>query len=344
MNEITIRQPDDWHCHLRDGAYLQRTVSDTSAQFARAIVMPNLVPPVTSQLHVQEYRERIMQHIPAGNAFQPLMTLYLNQDVNIETLRDVAKNKEVVACKLYPAGATTNSAGGVSDLQEIYPLLEVMQELGLLLLIHGESINPSTDIFDRENEFIDQQLVTIIRDFPQLKIVLEHISTKHAVEFIQNQNDHVAATITPHHLLLNRNDLLSGGLKPHYYCLPIIKTRDDQQALIQAAISGNKKFFLGTDSAPHSIHSKQSSCCSAGIYSAHAAIELYATVFEQHNALNKLESFASIFGPEFYGLPINQQSITLHKQPWQVADTLSFGDETLQPLFAGETLQWQIQK
>lgn len=340
---ITITTPDDWHCHLRDDAALTRTVTDTAAQFARAIVMPNLREPVTTTAKALQYRERILQQISAGRDFTPLMTLYLTSQLTIDELQRAKDSGHIVACKLYPAGATTNSDYGVADLTEIHPLFAAMEKLGLKLLIHGESINPSTDIFDREQEFIELQLTKILKKFPALKIVLEHISTAHAVNFVKNAPDNLAATITPHHLLFNRNDLLVGGIKPHYYCLPILKRNTDQAALIEAATSGNPKFFLGTDSAPHTVNSKQSSCGCAGIYSAHNAIEIYTEIFAQHNALDKLNHFASHFGPQFYELPVNSTTMTLVKNKNIVPEQLTFANETVLPLKAGETLNWSIQ-
>lgn len=341
MPSITLAMPDDWHCHFRNDDYLSRTVPDTAAQFARGIAMPNLPTPITTVEQALAYRERILTHVPTNNTFQPLMTLYLTEDMSPEVIIDAATHESIVACKLYPAGATTNATSGVSNLTKIYPLLEAMQANNLLLLVHGESIKPSTDIFDRESEFITQSLQAILQQFPRLRVVLEHISTEFAVDFVMNGPDNLAATITPHHLWLNRNDLLSGGIKPHYYCLPIVKTMRDQAALIEAATSAHPRFFLGTDSAPHVDHKKQSACGCAGIYSAHAALELYAECFDKYDALDKLPGFASEFGADFYQLPRNTQEITLVREPWQVPEHLAFGTEQLVPFWAGQTLQWK---
>ncbi len=344
MDQISIIQPDDWHCHLRDGDFLNRTVHDTAAQFHRAIVMPNLQQPITSVSAAKNYRERILQHVPNNHDFNPLMTLYLTETMTTATIDDAKASGIIQGCKLYPAGATTLSDAGVVNLETIYPLFEAMQANDLVLMIHGESIDPAADIFDREALFVEKQLRPLLQHFPKLRVVLEHISTKFAAEFVKNGPDNLAATITAHHLLLNRNHLLVGGIRPHYYCLPILKKHNDQQALIQAATSGSAKFFLGTDSAPHVQTRKESSCGCAGIYTAHAAIELYAEVFAANNALANFEKFASINGPNFYQLPINQQKITLVKKSWQVADTLQFGSETLVPFFAGDTINWTIKK
>ncbi len=342
MEQISLIRPDDWHCHLRDGEFLKRTVLDTSKRFNRAIIMPNLPHPITTLSQAQDYRQRILSHLPSHRDFTPLMTFYLNEDITKENLREAKSTGVVTACKLYPAGATTHSSAGVKKIDQIYPLLECMQEMDLPLLIHGESINPQIDIFDREEQFIDEDLQSIIQHFPGLRIVLEHISTQAAVDFVLESPPNLAATITAHHLWFNRNTLLSGGIRPHYYCMPILKRQSDQIALVKAATSGNPKFFLGTDSAPHSQSRKESACGCAGIYSAHAAIELYAQIFEQHQALEQLEKFASLHGPRFYQLPVNQSRITLKKTPWTVPAILSFGTENLIPMMAGETLSWQI--
>lgn len=343
MEQITLIMPDDWHCHLRDGDFLARTVADTAARFGRAIVMPNLSPPVTEVAKAAEYRQRILARTPAGSPFTPLMTLYLTEQLTPNTLTEGKHSGVIHACKLYPAGATTHSTAGVRDLSSIYPLLECMQELDLPLLIHGESIDPQVDIFDREQQFIDRQLAPMLKQFPKLRMVMEHISTKKAVDFVQEGPPQLAATITPHHLWYNRNALFVGGIRPHFYCMPILKRRTDQEALLAAALSGNPKFFLGTDSAPHPQAQKESACGCAGIYSAHAAIELYAAIFARHNALERLEKFASIYGAAFYRLPVNNQKITLIKSPWVVPTQLSFGQSTLIPMLAGETLDWRLQ-
>src|SRR3989338_11604844 len=343
MQSLTIIKPDDWHLHLRDGEYLKRTVPDSAHCFGRAIVMPNLKPPVSTLEAIESYQQRILEMIPKNSHFHPLMTLYLT-DQTTSTLIKAAKKTGVIACKYYPAGATTNSALGVTRLDNIYPALEAMAECNMPLLIHGEVVDSTTDVFDREKKFIYTILEQLVTRFSKLKIVLEHITTKHAVEFIMKAPKTVAATITVHHLLLNRNDMLIGGIKPHYYCLPILKAKKHQQALIKAAISGNRKFFLGTDSAPHPKQQKESACGCAGIYSAHAAIELYAEIFEHNNALDKLEQFASKNGADFYGLPYNKETITLIKKSWQVPEILGFGKDQLVPLKAGETLQWLVEK
>lgn len=342
MQELKIRTPDDWHCHLRDGAYLERTVNDTARQFARAIVMPNLIPAITSVALAQQYRERILKALTQDRVFEPLMTLYLTEQLSTDTLIEAKQCGFIKACKLYPAGATTNSAAGVTSLERIYPLLDTMQQQGLVLCIHGESIRPGCDIFEREQQFIDESLQPIVRHFPRLRVVLEHISTRYAVEYVQQAPANVAATITAHHLWFNRNDLLQGGIKPHYYCLPILKHERDRQALVQAAISGNPKFFLGTDSAPHAVDKKIAPCGCAGIYTAYSAMELYAEIFAANNALDKLHHFASRFGAEFYQQPINDTELILRHQSWTVPQNLSFGEHLVSPMLAGETLQWRV--
>lgn len=342
MEQISFIRPDDWHCHLRDGDFLKRTVADTSKRFNRAIVMPNLAHPLTTLTQVQDYRQRIISHLTPQIDFIPLMTFYLTEDITKESLREGKSTGLVTACKLYPAGATTHSSAGVKKITQIYPLLECMQEIDLPLLIHGESIDPHADIFDREKQFIEEDLQEIIQHFPQLRVVLEHISTKAAVEFVQEGPANLAATITAHHLWFNRNTMLSGGIRPHYYCMPILKRQSDQTALIKAATGGNSKFFLGTDSAPHTQARKESACGCAGIYSAHAAVELYTEIFEQQQALHQLEKFASLNGANFYRLPVNKNRITLKKTPWTIPSTLDFGPEHLIPMLAGETLAWQI--
>ncbi len=339
---LTIIKPDDWHLHLRDGDFLSRTVSDSAERFERAIVMPNLVPPVITVAMALSYRERILQHIPTGKSFTPLMTLYLTDETRVETICDIEKNSHVYACKLYPAGATTNSASGVTKLEKLYDVLAKMEALKVPLLIHGEVTHTNVDVFDREKVFIESVLAPIVERFPNLKIVLEHITTKDAVEYIKEASDNLAATITAHHLLLNRNHLLVGGIKPHYYCLPVLKRNVHQEALIQAATSGNRKFFLGTDSAPHAVDQKENACGCAGIYTAHAAIELYAEVFDEAKKLDKLEAFASIHGPKFYGLPVNTASLTLVKEIWNVEEHLSFGNTVLKPLRSQSKVFWKI--
>ncbi len=339
---LTLTRPDDWHIHLRDGIALTRTVGDAAEQFARAIVMPNLVPPVMTAAQALEYKARILAARPAASQFEPLMVLYLTDSTDPAEIAR-AKAAGVKACKLYPAGATTNSASGVTDLKNIYPVLEAMQKEGLHFLLHGEVTDSAIDIFDREKVFLDRTFSQVVRDFPSLNMVLEHITTADAAEFVASAPANVAATITAHHLLYNRNHMLAGGIRPHYYCLPILKRNTHQQALIKAATSGSPKFFLGTDSAPHAKDKKEAACGCAGSYTAFAAIELYAEAFEDAGALDKLEGFASHFGPDFYNLPRNSDKITLVKQDWQVPDHLALGDQPLVPLRAGETLRWKLQ-
>lgn len=342
MQEISLRRPDDWHIHLRDGDVLPRTVADAAKQFGRAIIMPNLVPPVKNAEQATAYRERILAQRPDGSQFEPLMVLYLTDNTTADDIYAAHKTGFVKAVKLYPAGATTNSDSGVTDINRLHGVFAAMQEVGMLLLVHGEVTDAAIDIFDREAVFIEQKLKPLAQTFPQLKIVLEHITTRDAVEFVQQAGDNIAATITAHHLLYNRNDMLVGGIKPHYYCLPILKRNSHQQALIEAAISGHPRFFLGTDSAPHAVSKKEHDCGCAGCYTAFSAIELYTEAFEQANALDKLEGFASIFGPQFYGLEPNDETITLVKKEWTLPEQLSFGQEVIKPLRAGETLSWQI--
>lgn len=338
---MTLVKPSDCHIHLRDGESLTRTVQDATRQFCQAIVMPNLQPPVTDIAPLVEYRARIQENIPANQTFKPLMTLYLTDKTDPKLVK-LAKQNDVIAFKLYPAGATTNSAQGVTAIENVYDVLEAMQTEGLPLCIHGEVTDSDVDIFDREKVFIEKTLNPLIKRFPRLKIILEHITTEQAVAFVESTENHIAATITPHHLLLNRNHIFEDGIKPHHYCLPVLKRATHQQALLRAATSGNPKFFLGTDSAPHAIARKESSCGCAGIYNAYNAIELYAEIFEQAGALNKLERFASFFGPEFYQIPIVEETITLEKTPWEVPKTLTYGNTMIKPLFAGETLQWKL--
>ena len=338
---LTITRPDDWHIHLRDDSALPRTVADAARYCHRVIVMPNLVPPVTTAEAALAYRDRIMAAVPAGKNFAPLMVLYLTDNTTPQLIA-AAKAAGVVACKLYPAGATTNSDSGVTNLKNIVTALEAMQQHGLLLLVHGEVTDSDIDIFDREAQFVERHMPWLHQQFPQLKIVLEHISTREAADFVFAAGNNVAATITAHHLLYNRNQLLAGNIRPHYYCFPILKSEQHRQALVQAAISGNQKFFLGSDSAPHGQHKKEIACGCAGCYTAYATIELYAEAFERAEALDKLENFASHFGPDFYGLPRNQDTIALVKQPWQTPANLPMGEDKLIPLTAGETLNWQV--
>ena len=343
MRSLTLTRPDDWHVHLRDGEYLTDTVADTARVFARAIVMPNLVPPVDQVQIAADYRDQIIKSIPENSLFVPLMTLYLTENTNTQTVIDAKESGFIHAFKLYPAGATTNSDAGISAIRSLYPIFECMQEQGMRLCIHGEVTDDSVDVFDREAAFIDDSLIPITKDFPELKIIFEHITTKDSVDFVNSSSTNVAATITPHHLLLNRNHMLAGGMKPLYYCLPILKRDTHQHALIKAATSGSPNFFLGTDSAPHPRAAKENACgCAAGIYSAHAAIELYAEAFDRANALDRLEGFSSFFGPDFYGLERNTDSITLIDEPWQVPDTHKFGDDLLIPMRSDDRILWKI--
>ena len=341
MTTLTITRPDDWHVHLRDCAALNNTVADISRYFGRAIVMPNLVPPVTNAELAMQYHQRIMAAKPSAQ-FQPLMVLYLTDQTTAQDIKAAKATGIVYAAKLYPAGATTNSSSGVTSVDNIATVLAAMEEVNMPLLVHGEVTCEHIDIFDREAQFIETVLTPLTQSFPQLRVVLEHITTAQAVEFVKQAPENIAATITAHHLLFNRNDMLVGGIKPHYYCLPILKRSTHQQALLEAATSGNPKFFLGTDSAPHATDKKEAACGCAGAYTAYAAIELYATAFEQMNALNKLEGFASLFGPAFYGLAPNEETITLSKTSWTAPSTLSFGDSSLTPLLAGEEITWQV--
>ena len=342
MQELRITAPDDWHLHFRDGEMLKETVPATSRCFKRAIVMPNLVPPVTDAQMLSAYRERILAAIPDGQEFEPLMTIYLTDSTTPKDI-EAALNAGAVAAKLYPAGATTNSDAAVSSLNALYPAFEAMQKQGMLLLIHGEVTDHDIDIFDREKVFIDRHLTPIHRDFPNLKIVFEHITTRDAVAFVEGSDEHVAATITPQHLLLNRNDMLVGGIRPHNFCLPVLKRNIHQAALRSAVASGSRKFFLGTDSAPHERHKKESACGCAGCYSAWSAIELYAEVFDQLGCLDKLEGFASHWGPDFYGLPRNTGSIALKRETWTVPEIVALPNGSdIVPFFGGQTLQWKL--
>jgi dihydroorotase len=338
---LTLTRPDDWHLHVRDGAAMAAVVPHTARQFGRAIIMPNLRPPVTTAAQALAYRERIAAAVPAGVDFTPLMTLYLTDNTPAEEIAR-AKDAGVVALKLYPAGATTNSDAGVTDIRKTYAVLEAMQRAGLPLLVHGEVTDPAVDVFDREAVFIDQVMIPLRRDFPGLKIVFEHITTKDAADYVAQADALTGATITAHHLLYNRNAIFTGGLRPHYYCLPVLKREVHREALVRAATSGSPKFFLGTDSAPHPAHLKEHAAACAGCYTALSAIELYAQAFENAGALDKLEGFASHHGPDFYGLSRNAGTITLERQPWQLPETLAFGDASLKPLCAGETLNWRL--
>ncbi|CAB5712996.1 Dihydroorotase [Delftia tsuruhatensis] len=341
LDTLTITRPDDWHLHVRDGEAMRSVVPHTAAQFARAVIMPNLKPPVTTAAQALEYKQRILSAVPEGLAFEPLMTLYLTDNLPPEEIVR-AKAAGVVACKLYPAGATTNSDHGVTDLRKIYPTLEAMQREGLLLLVHGEVTSSDIDLFDREAAFIDQHLIPLRRDFPELKIVFEHITTREAAQYVTGADRFVAATITPQHLLFNRNAIFTGGIRPHYYCLPVLKRETHRLALVEAATSGSAKFFLGTDSAPHAAHLKEHATGCAGCYSAHAAIEMYAEAFDKAGALDKLEAFASFNGPDFYSLPRNTGTITLARESWTPPDSFAFGEAQLKPLRAGEALPWKL--
>ena len=339
--ELTLIRPDDWHLHVRDGAALNVVVPHTAAQFARAIIMPNLKPPVTTAEQALAYKNRILAAVPPGMVFEPLMTLYLTDNLDPAEIAR-AKAAGVVACKLYPAGATTNSDAGVTDLRKIYPVLEAMQREGVLLLVHGEVTTSDIDLFDREAVFIERHLMPLRRDFPALKIVMEHITTSEAVQYVSAADSNLAATITVHHLLYNRNAIFTGGIRPHYYCLPVLKRETHRQALVQAAISGDPRFFLGTDSAPHPAHLKEHATGCAGCYTAHAAIEMYAEAFDHAGALDKLEGFASLFGADFYGLPRNTDRITLRRENWTPPESYAFGEAELKPLRSGESLPWRL--
>lgn len=341
MNELTITRPDDWHLHVRDGEALHTVVPHTAQQFGRAVIMPNLKPPVTTAAQALAYRDRIVAAVPAGLSFEPLMTLYLTDNLPASEIA-VAKAAGVVACKLYPAGATTNSDAGVTDVRKIYPVLEAMQREGMLLLVHGEVTDSAIDLFDREAVFIDQVLRPLRADFPELKIVMEHITTAEAAQYVGDGDPFLAATITAHHLLYNRNAIFQGGIRPHYYCLPVLKRETHRQALVQAATSGSPSFFLGTDSAPHPVHLKEHAMGCAGCYTAHAAVELYAKAFEAAGALDRLEGFASHFGADFYGLPRNTATITLKRESWVPPESFPFGEAELKPLDGGIALAWRL--
>ena len=343
MTKLSITRPDDWHIHLRDGGIMKSVVGMTAKQMGRAIIMPNLSPPVTNVGMAKAYLSRILQSLPKGSTFDPLMVLYLTDRTTKREIMEASKSKEVYAAKLYPSGATTNSENGVTSIKKIYPVLSAMQKEGLPLLIHGEVTDTEVDVYDREAIFIEKILTQIILDFPDLKIVLEHITTKNAVDFINQSEKNIAATITAHHLLANRNNMLVGGIKPHLYCLPVLKRKvPHQEALIKAATSGNSRFFLGTDSAPHDQQLKESACGCAGVFSAHAAIELYAEVFDKAGRMDKLEGFSSFFGPDFYGLPRNTEKITLERVPWTVPESYDFSISKVTPFFAGTALSWSL--
>lgn len=342
--KLTITRPDDWHLHVRDGDTLKDIVPFTAKQFARAIIMPNLTPPVTTTEQALDYRDRILKSLPSDSDFQPLMTLYLTNNTAADEIKRSINSLHVKAVKLYPAGATTNSDAGVTDIKHCYKTLEAMQKHQLPLLVHGEVVDADVDVFDREKIFIERVLIPTLKDFPELKLVFEHITTRDAVDFVIDSGPNLAATITPQHLLYNRNALFKGGIRPHYYCLPVLKREQHRQALVQAATSGNAKFFLGTDSAPHAKHRKESACGCAGIFSAPLAIELYARAFDDNQALDKLEGFASFHGPDFYGLPRNTGTITLKKENWTVPQDYPFGNERIVPIHAGEIESWKLEK
>lgn len=342
MQEITLTRPDDWHLHLRDDAALGAVVGHSAERFARAIVMPNLKPPVTTTAQALAYRERILSALPAGSDFVPLMTLYLTDNTPPEEIARARESGVVHAVKLYPAGATTNSDSGLTDIRKAETTLRTMAELGMPLLVHGEVTEAKVDIFDREQVFLDTVLAPLLERIPELKVVAEHITTREMAQFVLTAGDNVGATITPQHLLLNRNAMLVGGIRPHHYCLPVLKRESHREMLVEVATSGHPRFFLGTDSAPHAKGAKESACGCAGMYSAHAAIELYTEVFAQAGALEKLEGFASFHGADFYGLPRNRDTITLRREPWQVPDSYPFGEQQLVPYRAGEQVSWRL--
>jgi len=342
VQQITLTRPDDWHLHLRDGALMKSVVQDTARQFARAIVMPNLRPPVTTTEQAQAYRQRILAALPAGSKFEPLMTLYLTDKTGAEEIKKAGASGYIHAVKLYPAGATTNSDAGVTDLRKTYAALEEMQRCGMPLLVHGEVTDPAVDVFDREAVFIERVLQPLLKDLPELRVVFEHITTKDAAQFVAGAPENIAATVTAHHLLYNRNAMFRGGLRPHLYCLPVLKREQHREALVQAATGGNRKFFLGTDSAPHARGAKETACGCAGIYTACAGIELYAEAFEQAGALDRLEAFASFYGADFYGLQRNAGVVTLVRETWTLPDSLPFAGEDLVPLRAGGGVSWRL--
>lgn len=343
MDRITLTTPDDWHLHLRDGEALKAVLADSARRFGRAIVMPNLKPPVTSVDDAIAYRERILSALPPGSGFEPLMTLYLTDNTKPAEIRKAKASRIVHAVKYYPAGATTNSDSGVTDIRKCLDVLDAMADSGMPLLVHGEVTDPHVDIFDRERVFIERTMIPLVHRLPRLRIVMEHITTANAVKFVLSAQDNVAATITAHHLLMNRNDIFRGGIRAHYYCLPILKREEHRLALVNAATSGNSKFFLGTDSAPHARHTKEAACGCAGIYTAHAGIELYAEAFDAAGSLDKLEGFASRHGADFYGLARNRSQITLVREAWSVPDEIPYGVDTLVPLRGGATIAWKIE-
>lgn len=342
MDSITLTRPDDWHLHLREGDSLASVLPHTARCFARAIVMPNLKSPITTTKRALDYRELILAALPENSRFEPLMTLYLTDDTPPEEIARAKLSGRIHGVKLYPAGATTHSDAGVTRLSRCFHTLEKMQELGIPLLIHGEVTDPEIDVFDREKAFLEMTLGPLVERFPDLKVVIEHITTRDAVQYVEVTGPNIGATITAHHLLMNRNALFLGGIRPHNYCLPVLKREEHREALVEAAISGNPKFFLGTDSAPHAKHTKEAACGCAGLYTAHAAIELYASAFEEAHALDKLEGFASFHGADFYGLPRNKDRITLVRKEWRVPDSYKFGEHEVVPMRAGESLAWQL--
>ena len=344
MDSISLTRPDDWHLHLRDGEAMRAVVGASAAQFARAIVMPNLRPPVATVEQALAYRQRIIDALPAGAAFEPLMTLYLTDNTSADEIRRATDSGRVAAVKLYPAGATTNSDAGVTDLRRTWPVLDAMQRCGMPLLVHGEVTDPQVDVFDREAVFVDTVLDPLRRDFPGLRVVFEHITTRQAAQYVAQAGATLAATITAHHLLYNRNAIFAGGLRPHWYCLPVLKREEHRRALLEAATGGNARFFLGTDSAPHAARLKEHAAACAGCYTAPHAIELYASAFEQMGALDRLEAFASFNGPDFYGLPRNNGRISLRREVWTIPESLPFGADRIVPLAAGETLAWKLMR
>src|SRR3954471_11107187 len=341
LNELSIQTPDDWHLHIRDGAAMAAVVPYTARQFGRAIIMPNLRPPITTTAQAVAYRERILAALPEGSTFEPLMTLYLTDNLPPDEIRR-AKDAGIVAVKLYPAGATTNSDAGVTDLRKTYPALEAMQREGLKLLVHGEVTDPAVDLFDREAVFVERVLEPLRRDLPGLRVVMEHLTTREGAQYVAGSGENLAATITAHHLLYNRNAIFTGGLRPHYYCLPVLKREEHRLALVAAATSGDERFFLGTDSAPHAIGAKEAACGCAGCYTALHAMEMYAEAFERAGALDKLEAFASFHGPAFYGLPRNTGTVTLKREQWTLPATVPMGESELVPLNGGEQINWKM--
>ena len=343
MTRLTLIRPDDWHLHLRDGGHMRSVVADTARRFARAIVMPNLRPPVTTTAQALAYRERILAAVPAGVRFEPLMTLYLTDNTTPDEIARAKESGRVHAVKYYPAGATTNSDSGVTDLARCHGVLKAMSDCGMPLLVHGEVTDPAVDIFDRERVFLERVLAPLIARFDRLRVVVEHITTSEAADFVRQAPARIGATITAHHLLMNRNALLGGGVRPHHYCLPVLKREKHREALVAAAVGGSPKFFLGTDSAPHAQHTKENACGCAGVYTAHAGIELYAEAFAAAGALDRLEAFASCHGPDFYGLPRNASRITLSDEPWGVPEAIGFGTDRLVPFRAGERIGWRVE-